>query len=534
MKLPLQPTRLATLPEADDAPIAPAEIEPVVLVHGTFANVRKETGVDWWQPGSEFCRQLDALLQSAGSKARCWAHLSQRAPQARVVPPFAWTGANTERARLEAGRALAQTLGALESDPGVERYHLVAHSHGGNVAINALRGLARMPAKLGTVVYMGTPYLSFRHARLPDMRWLSIPLYVAALAFCIWGYRQAAEDQQILWGTGALALVLSLLAEVFLTRGRARRRDQSLYGSGRAKAFVFSGDEAIKGLILAQEIARHPLNFVRQFVAPSEPKARAVDFTSAPARGFGNVLGDSGISVLLDTLQKSPSTGYAGGLHLQGASVDAPGSRVAPQWRSTWDIFETLLNNFPLRAHLTFFLWATLLAPWLVVTAVAGLGSFLLWLVGMLARGLGLVLAIGFAALALPRLIRKGVFGADEGRFVEVREMPPGVAKPEPLHGDVLTALAGVEAQLGGLAGLSVLKAVGGTDAFSIKTYVEKALTDAELTHSYYYKAPGIIEAAAAFIASPPPAPPSLPDFSSMSVAEREAFAAAMRKIKLS
>ena len=46
-----------------------------------------------------------------------------------------------------------------------------------------------------------------------------------------------------------------------------------------------------------------------------------------------------------------------------------------------------------------------------------------------------------------------------------------------------------------------MLGAIGSQDAFSIKRYIEEALSDAELTHSYYYKDPQIIAATAAGIA---------------------------------
>lgn len=69
-----------------------SEVETVLLIHGTFANRRRGGDTDWWHPGSEFCRHVDASLHRAGSAARCWAHLGHDRP-------FAWTGENSERAR---------------------------------------------------------------------------------------------------------------------------------------------------------------------------------------------------------------------------------------------------------------------------------------------------------------------------------------------------------------------------------------------------------------------------------------------------
>jgi pimeloyl-ACP methyl ester carboxylesterase len=148
------------------------KIEPVLLIHGTFANTRSNGDVGWWQPGSEFCGKMDALLRKERAAARCWADKTT----------FAWTGKNSELARHEAGRALALQLANLEEDKMIERYHLIGHSHGGNVILNALRDLPSKPGKLGAVLFMGTPILSFRHREWRDSRWIAIPLYIAALA----------------------------------------------------------------------------------------------------------------------------------------------------------------------------------------------------------------------------------------------------------------------------------------------------------------------------------------------------------------
>src|SRR5450432_1381962 len=51
----------------------------------------------------------------------------------------------------------------------IYRYHIVAHSHGGNVVLHALRSLTKDPKKLGAVIFLGTPVLCF--SRLPS--WLN-------------------------------------------------------------------------------------------------------------------------------------------------------------------------------------------------------------------------------------------------------------------------------------------------------------------------------------------------------------------------
>src|SRR5882757_1823960 len=130
--------------------------EPVLLIHGTFANKFKAGKLEWWQPGSTFCSDLDAALASQGSAARCWMKRG-----GENLAPFAWTGENLESARRGGARALAEIIAQLEHDPNVRRYHLIAHSHGGNVVSLAMQELEQLPRKLGVVVTLGTPVLNF-------------------------------------------------------------------------------------------------------------------------------------------------------------------------------------------------------------------------------------------------------------------------------------------------------------------------------------------------------------------------------------
>ncbi|GJP38209.1 hypothetical protein CLOM_g22676 [Closterium sp. NIES-68] len=55
-----------------------------------------------------------------------------------VPYPFHWSGQNTHDSRVAAGKALAQLINAIgKADPSA-RVHIVAHSHGGNVALKAV------------------------------------------------------------------------------------------------------------------------------------------------------------------------------------------------------------------------------------------------------------------------------------------------------------------------------------------------------------------------------------------------------------
>jgi hypothetical protein len=122
--------------------------ETVLLIHGTFAN-KAVSAPAWWHPSSDFCHKLDLSLSQQGSPARCWGP---------GIPTnvFAWTGDNLESERRIGGDSLAKEIMDLETNHDVSCYHIVAHSHGGNVVLHALRSLAVDPKKIGAVIFLGT------------------------------------------------------------------------------------------------------------------------------------------------------------------------------------------------------------------------------------------------------------------------------------------------------------------------------------------------------------------------------------------
>ena len=132
--------------------------ETVIIVHGTYA--APKPGVSrWYQPAegvpaTEFITKLNDALQKRGSAARCWAHCSQG------DQGFHWSGKNSWIDRTRA----ASELGNYVLQPRKEGWccHIVAHSHGGNVVLEALPQIATaLPshAPLGKIVTLGTPFM---------------------------------------------------------------------------------------------------------------------------------------------------------------------------------------------------------------------------------------------------------------------------------------------------------------------------------------------------------------------------------------
>lgn len=114
----------------------------VTLVHGTFAK-----GAPWTRDGSILRKQIAAALADERQDV--------------VFGTFDWSGRNTHRARIKAGYELADHIRKLRATCPDHKHFIVAHSHGGNVALLAHKHL---PADLHAtgIATLGTPFLYAR------------------------------------------------------------------------------------------------------------------------------------------------------------------------------------------------------------------------------------------------------------------------------------------------------------------------------------------------------------------------------------
>lgn len=132
----------------------------VTLVHGTFAK-----HAPWMRDGSELCTELRKELQGT------------------VLRRFCWSGGNSHAARLQAGDDLAKYLLTVKKDFPEAQHFVIAHSHGGNVALYAMEKTSP-DAKLGEdvagIVTLATPFITLRKRQLPRF---VIPSALFALAF---------------------------------------------------------------------------------------------------------------------------------------------------------------------------------------------------------------------------------------------------------------------------------------------------------------------------------------------------------------
>lgn len=127
----------------------------ITLVHGTWA-----TRAAWLKEDSVFC---DHIRQTLGSNARFLA--------------FAWSGANTQLARLKAADELSVHLTRMMAEHPDASHFVVGHSHGGSVALYALLR-DKLSNRVDGVICLSTPFISVRERYLGTMR--RIPLTLAA------------------------------------------------------------------------------------------------------------------------------------------------------------------------------------------------------------------------------------------------------------------------------------------------------------------------------------------------------------------
>ncbi|HEV7660376.1 MAG TPA: hypothetical protein VGO55_11075 [Allosphingosinicella sp.] len=193
---------------ADEAEAGPTP--PIfILVHGTFA------------PDAAWTR-ADSPLAT---------HLISRFPGANVRP-FLWSGRNSHRARLAAGAELQQILVDTAAETPDAPLLLIAHSHGGNVALYAL-GQSPVSHRVFGLVCLATPFIACQARELSSLfsylRW-SLPLAAGFLAALLPLFLVivVAPNDLILGSVGAALLTLYLSIAVAIRAqkgvdGRLRR-----------------------------------------------------------------------------------------------------------------------------------------------------------------------------------------------------------------------------------------------------------------------------------------------------------------------
>lgn len=108
----------------------------VLVVHGTW-NPPREGERLWYQLNDadpqNFCSQLNTRLEEFGLGGAVWRTLNGEPTD------FGWSGANRHEDRIIAAKQLAKRIVEIATADPTARIHLVARSHGGNVALAAIQ-----------------------------------------------------------------------------------------------------------------------------------------------------------------------------------------------------------------------------------------------------------------------------------------------------------------------------------------------------------------------------------------------------------
>jgi hypothetical protein len=172
----------------------------VILIHGTWPRgplksatppiVETAANKLWYEPDSSFA---GAIARYAGVPVH--------------FESLIWSGRNGLADRFDAAERLAQRLRQLASEHPDGRQFVVAHSHGGNVALAGAILLGAGASPLG-VVTMGTPFL-YIEERTPTgfqrvMSWLGGMIlvcfaFVATLFFplFVWGWYRGSDITEL-------------------------------------------------------------------------------------------------------------------------------------------------------------------------------------------------------------------------------------------------------------------------------------------------------------------------------------------------
>ena len=121
-----------------------------LIIHGTFAQ-----HAVWHKPSGEFFKTLQ---RHAGPNTQIY--------------NFRWSGINSDEARLQAGITCKNYVRTIINPH--DKLHIVAHSHGGNVALVAVNQLTKekSPLSIETLITLGTP-VDIDHYK-PDMERIKI------------------------------------------------------------------------------------------------------------------------------------------------------------------------------------------------------------------------------------------------------------------------------------------------------------------------------------------------------------------------
>jgi hypothetical protein len=161
----------------------------IYLVHGTFAG--EPSPADrrtrkWWEKDSPWSDALQNDIHNAAE--RLGSRVSVEIAPLQWPEPGLGPGPNLETERRRGGEAILKAM--EESEKAGQKYHIVAHSHGGSAVWHALIAAAAQQKKLPNLTSwttIGTPFLTFQPAMSEILR-PAITLCVLTAMLGFWLY----------------------------------------------------------------------------------------------------------------------------------------------------------------------------------------------------------------------------------------------------------------------------------------------------------------------------------------------------------
>lgn len=154
------------------------------LIHGTFS-----PHAPWTRPSSPLCKLLKA-----------------RYPGCVITAPV-WSGLNTHAGRLKASSDIGKVLLFQHLKHPHAKHFVIAHSHGGTIALHACENRA-VARTLSGVITLGTPYIHSRRRNLtPAIRLLREMVTLGRTLVMLWSWAAA------IFIVGLPLLILDLVSE---------------------------------------------------------------------------------------------------------------------------------------------------------------------------------------------------------------------------------------------------------------------------------------------------------------------------------
>jgi Serine aminopeptidase, S33 len=166
----------------------------VTLVHGTWAR-----RAEWTMQSSPLCRSICKAAHGPVS-----------------FEPFLWSGWNAVTSRRKAVERLISHLTALQARWPHARHFVIGHSHGGNVAFQAMRERA-VEAHIAGVVCLSTPFLCASPRNLGPVGRIAIWGFPVVVLLCCLVPAIELLPVALQSAAGGVALILALALGFFVS-----------------------------------------------------------------------------------------------------------------------------------------------------------------------------------------------------------------------------------------------------------------------------------------------------------------------------